>query len=95
MVLVMHDEMNYENMHTNYFNDYNWWKILNFDHYLIFNGIYTYWSETNGASRLNTNGNDAILVRALLQLTDSLAQEAQPIHEGPEYIHKLLRSAVS
>ncbi|KAJ1296560.1 hypothetical protein BS78_01G310600 [Paspalum vaginatum] len=39
-----------------------------------------------------TNGNDAILVRALVQL-NSLVQEAQPIHEGPEYIHKLLRSA--
>ncbi|XP_066346079.1 ent-copalyl diphosphate synthase 2, chloroplastic-like isoform X2 [Miscanthus floridulus] len=49
--------------------------------------------EERDGSGLNTNGNDAILVRALLQLTDSLAQEAQPIHEGPEYIHKLLRSA--
>ncbi|XP_066346084.1 ent-copalyl diphosphate synthase 2, chloroplastic-like isoform X3 [Miscanthus floridulus] len=49
--------------------------------------------EWQGLKKLNTNGNDAILVRALLQLTDSLAQEAQPIHEGPEYIHKLLRSA--
>jgi hypothetical protein len=48
----------------------------------------------NGTSRLNANGNDAILVKALVQLTDSLAQEAQPIHEGPEYIRNLLRSTV-
>lgn len=56
---------------------------------------YTYCSETNFASRLSANGHDAILVRALMRLTDSLAQGAQPIREGPEHIHKLLTSAVS
>ncbi|CAN6312185.1 unnamed protein product [Urochloa humidicola] len=50
-------------------------------------------NETKDVSWLNANGNDVILVKALLQLNDILAQEAQPIHEGPEYIHKLLRSA--
>lgn len=56
-------------------------------------------TNANGAyiSRLNSSsGSDAVLVRAVLRLTDSLAREAQPIHGGdPEDIHKLLRSAVS
>jgi hypothetical protein len=48
-------------------------------------------------SRFNSSsGSDAVLVKAVLRLTDSLAREAQPIHGGdPEDIHKLLRSAVS
>ncbi|OEL25993.1 Ent-copalyl diphosphate synthase 1, chloroplastic [Dichanthelium oligosanthes] len=49
--------------------------------------------EKRDVSWLNTSGNDAILLKALVQLTDLLAQEAQPIHEGPDDIHKLLRSA--
>ncbi|RCV44154.1 hypothetical protein SETIT_9G351400v2 [Setaria italica] len=49
--------------------------------------------ETRDVSWLNANGNYAILVKALVQLNDLLAQEAQTIHEGPEYIRSLLRSA--
>ena len=36
-------------------------------------------------------GKDAILVRVILRLNDSLAKEAQQIHEGHECIENLLR----
>ncbi|CAN6329012.1 unnamed protein product [Urochloa humidicola] len=52
-----------------------------------------YPDEKRDVSWLNTNENDAVLLKALVQLTDVLAQEAQPTHEGPAYIRKLLRSA--
>ncbi|PWZ53268.1 Ent-copalyl diphosphate synthase 1, chloroplastic [Zea mays] len=50
--------------------------------------------ETDGSWFNSSSGSDAVLVKAVLRLTDSLAREAQPIHGGdPEDIHKLLRSA--
>ena len=45
--------------------------------------------------RIKTNPSDAILERALRQLIDLLAQEAQPIHEGQRFIRSLLSLAVS
>lgn len=52
------------------------------------------YEETDGSWLNSSSGSDAVLVRAVLRLTDSLAREAQPIHGGdPEDIHKLLRSA--
>ncbi|XP_062201584.1 ent-copalyl diphosphate synthase AN1, chloroplastic-like isoform X2 [Phragmites australis] len=49
--------------------------------------------EQSDVSWLKRNSKDDILVRALQQLTDLLAQEATPIHERQNYIHNLLRLA--
>ncbi|KAG2621155.1 hypothetical protein PVAP13_3NG219900 [Panicum virgatum] len=48
-------------------------------------------SEESVMSWLERMGKDAILVRVILRLNDSLAKEAQQIHEGHECIENLLR----
>ncbi|RCV43020.1 hypothetical protein SETIT_9G262400v2 [Setaria italica] len=49
--------------------------------------------EESGKSWIKTNPRDAILERALRQLIDLSAQEAQPIHEGQRFIRSLLSLA--
>ncbi|KAK8445061.1 hypothetical protein SEVIR_9G265300v4 [Setaria viridis] len=49
--------------------------------------------EESGKSWIKTNPSDAILERALRQLIDLSAQEAQPIHEGQRFIRSLLSLA--
>jgi ent-copalyl diphosphate synthase len=55
--------------------------------------VHCLYEENDQSWIINTNPSDAILERALRQLIDLLAQEAQSIHEGQRFIRSLLSLA--